>query len=227
VNCAVALPVHPGEAVCDPRRQGAAAVAGEKEDMSLDPKRTRPNRTWSPGVLGAVVVAPALVVAACGGTSSSTSSQGGGSSASPAAAGSGTTTVETHRGPLGTFLTDGSGRTLYLFEADHGSRPTCTGPCATAWPPFTAQGPVRAGGQVRAGMVATAHEADGAQQVTYAGHPLYFFAGDQGAGQTTGQGSTGFGALWWVVSPTGRAITDAPGGSSSGYGSSGYGSGGR
>lgn len=185
-------------------------VAGEKEDMSPIQKRT-----WSPVVLGVVVVAPALLLAACGGTSSSTSGQSAGSSASAASATSKTATVETHSGPLGTFLTDGSGRTLYLFEADHGSTSTCTGPCATAWPPFTAKGTVKAAGQATAGMVATAHQAEGAQQVTYAGHPLYYFAGDQGAGQTNGQGSTGFGAPWWVVSPTGKAITHGPGGAGS------------
>jgi hypothetical protein len=65
----------------------------------------------------------------------------------------------------------------------------------------------------------------GAQQVTYAGHPLYYFAGDQGDGQTNGEGSTAFGAAWWVVSPSGTAITHAATGGSTGTGSGGGGGG--
>ena len=52
----------------------------------------------------------------------------------------------------------------------------------------------------------TTKRADGSREVTYAGHPLYLFAGDSRAGQTTGQGSTGFGAPWWVVTPAGKAL---------------------
>ena len=74
-------------------------------------------------------------------------------------------------------------------------------------------------------MLGTTNRGGGVHQVTYAGHPLYYFAGDQGAGQTNGEGSTGFGASWWVVSPGGTAITHGSAGSTS-SGSSSGGSGG-
>ena len=48
---------------------------------------------------------------------------------------------------------------------------------------------------------------DGSKQVTYDGHPLYYFSGDSGPGTATGQGSDGFGAKWWLVAPTGSDVT--------------------
>jgi hypothetical protein len=59
--------------------------------------------------------------------------------------------------------------------------------------------------------------------VTYKGHPLYYFVADKTAGSTSGQGSDGFGAKWWLVAPSGSAITTSSGssgGSSSGSSSS-------
>ncbi len=178
--------------------------------------------------LGLVLAAPALLVAACGGTSGSTGPQG--ASTTTAGSSSQAAKVETHSGDLGTFLTDGSGRTLYLFAADHGATSTCTGACASAWPPFTTTGKPVASGQVNAGMLGTTSRAGGSRQVTYAGHPLYYFAGDTSSGQTAGEGSNGFGAKWWLVSPAGTAITHTSGAGSMPSGgsssSSGSGSGG-
>jgi hypothetical protein len=61
-------------------------------------------------------------------------------------------------------------------------------------------------GRVSAADLGTITRSDGAKQVTYNGHPLYYFAGDPKAGSTTGQGSDSFGAKWWLVSPAGAAI---------------------
>jgi predicted lipoprotein with Yx(FWY)xxD motif len=83
---------------------------------------------------------------------------------------------------------------------------TCAGACAQAWPPVTTTGTPKAGGAVKASLLGTTKRADGSREVTYAGHPLYTFAGDTKAGQTTGEGSNGFGAPWWVVSPAGKAL---------------------
>ena len=165
--------------------------------------------------LAALAVAGAMVLAACGGAGTSSSS-GSGSTPSDGSAKPGTSTtsnssgaasvVGTKTGSLGTFLVDGKGRALYLWEADHGSTSTCTGACAQAWPPLTITGPPKASGAVRGSLLGTTKRADGSREVTYAGHPLYLFAGDSRAGQTTGQGSTGFGAPWWVVTPAGKAL---------------------
>jgi len=160
--------------------------------------------------LAALAVAGAMVLAACGGSSTSSSSgsaAGDGAPAAGSAGGSGATSVVgTKTGSLGTFLVDGKGRALYLWEADHGSTSTCTGACAQAWPPLTITGPPKASGAVRGSLLGTTKRADGSREVTYAGHPLYLFAGDSRAGQTTGQGSTAFGAPWWVVTPAGKAL---------------------
>jgi predicted lipoprotein with Yx(FWY)xxD motif len=160
--------------------------------------------------LAALAVAGAMVLAACGGSSTSSSSgsaAGDGAPAAGSAGGSGATSVVgTKTGSLGTFLVDGKGRALYLWEADHGSTSTCTGACAQAWPPLTITGPPKASGAVRGSLLGTTKRADGSREVTYAGHPLYLFAGDSRAGQTTGEGSNGFGAPWWVVTPAGKAL---------------------
>jgi predicted lipoprotein with Yx(FWY)xxD motif len=64
----------------------------------------------------------------------------------------------------------------------------------------------KASGTAKASLLGTTTRSDGSREVTYAGHPLYYFAGDTAPGQTTGQGSDGFGADWWVVTPGGKAI---------------------
>ena len=160
--------------------------------------------------LAALAVAGAMVLAACGGagtSSSSGSAAGYGAPTAGSAGGSGAASVVgTKTGSLGTFLVDGKGRALYLWEADHGSTSTCTGACAQAWPPLTITGPPKASGAVRGSLLGTTKRADGSREVTYAGHPLYLFAGDSRAGQTTGEGSNGFGAPWWVVTPAGKAL---------------------
>ncbi|MDO8185373.1 hypothetical protein Q5424_06820 [Conexibacter sp. JD483] len=122
----------------------------------------------------------------------------------PASGGS-QATVKTASTPLGTILVDGQGRSLYLWEADSGSSSTCNGACAQEWPPLTTSGAAQASGGAKAGMLGTTRRSDGTTQVTYAGHPLYSFAGDTAAGQTNGQDSDGFGAEWYVLTPTGAA----------------------
>lgn len=157
--------------------------------------------------LAALALASALVLAACG----SSGSSGTSSSSTPAATSATSSArpasvVATKTTSLGTFLVDSKGRALYLWDADHGSMSTCSGACAQAWPPLTTSGTPKAGGKVKASLLGTTTRSDGSREVTYAGHPLYYFEGDSAPGQTTGQGSDGFGAPWWVVSPAGKAI---------------------
>ena len=68
-------------------------------------------------------------------------------------------------------------------------------------------------------MLGMTKRADGTTQVTYAGHPLYFFAGDSSSGAANGQGVDAFGAKWYVVAPNGAAITKQASGGSGGGGS--------
>jgi predicted lipoprotein with Yx(FWY)xxD motif len=162
--------------------------------------------------LAVPALAGALVLAACGGSSTSNSSgassapaYGGGAASAPSGAGN-ASVVSARTTSLGTFLVDGRGRTLYLWNADHGSRSTCTGACAQAWPPLTATATPKAGGAVKSSLLGTAMRADGSREVTYAGHPLYTFTGDTAAGQSAGEGSVAFGAPWWVVTTRGTAL---------------------
>jgi predicted lipoprotein with Yx(FWY)xxD motif len=177
---------------------------------------------------GAAVITAALLLAACGSSSSTTAS----SSSTPAAAASSSTqsqssssgslVIGTTKGAAGVYLTGASGRALYLWVADTNGKSHCSGACAAAWPPVVSSGTPTTSGSATAADVGLITRAGGKQQVTYKGHPLYYFAGDTGAGTTTGQGSNGFGAKWWLVAPSGTTITTSgsPGSSSSSSSSS-------
>lgn len=106
-------------------------------------------------------------------------------------------------------LTDGSGRTVYLWVADAAGRSRCTGACASVWPPVTTTGSPTAGPGLTAADLTTVARSDGARQLVYAGHPLYYFAADQSAGDSKGQGSGSFGAKWWELTAAGDPITPA------------------
>lgn len=176
-----------------------------------------------------VTVAAATVLAGCGspggyGSPGTTS----GSTSAPTSGASAPATIGTGSGSAGTYLTAGDGRAVYLFEADKSGTSTCSGPCASAWPPVLTTGAPQPSGSAKAADLGTVKRSDGSTQVTYQGHPLYFFVQDTKAGQTNGQGSPAFGASWWLVSPSGTALTSGGSGSTSSTGGSsggGYGSG--
>lgn len=188
----------------------------------------------------AALASTAVLISACGGgtsTTASTSAQAASTSTASASTAAAKTPVSntpvaiaTAKGSDGTYLTSG-GRALYLWTADSGGMSSCSGACASAWPPLRTSAAPSASRGVAASKLGTITRSDGSKQVTYDGHPLYYFAGDTGPGTTTGQGSDGFGAKWWLVAPSGSAITasaSASGasssGASSGGGSSGAGS---
>jgi predicted lipoprotein with Yx(FWY)xxD motif len=116
-------------------------------------------------------------------------------------------TVKAAQSSLGKILVDSKGRTLYLFKKDSGKKSRCYGDCAANWPPLKVSGKPTAGGGARASKLGTTRRSDGTRQVTYNGHPLYRFAGDGAKGDTNGQGLNAFGARWYVVSPSGGALT--------------------
>ncbi|HEY7397105.1 MAG TPA: hypothetical protein VH538_02290 [Gaiellaceae bacterium] len=115
-------------------------------------------------------------------------------------------TVTTARTGLGQIVVDGRGRSLYLFEKDVHGRSACTGTCAVYWPPLLTTGKPAAIKGAKASLLGSIRRTDGSRQVTYAGHPLYFFSGDTGRGQTNGEGLHDFGAGWYVLAPTGKKI---------------------
>jgi predicted lipoprotein with Yx(FWY)xxD motif len=171
----------------------------------------------SPVLRVAIPVATiALAAAACGSSSSAKTTP----AASAGKATGSSVTLDTKSGSAGTYLTDGSGKSLYEFASDSGSKSTCTGACVSAWPPLISSSAATPGSGVNAGDIGTLTRSDGSLQVTYKSHPLYYFSGDTAAGQTNGQGSTAFGAKWWLLSPAGDKITTSS--SSSGGGGYGY-----
>jgi predicted lipoprotein with Yx(FWY)xxD motif len=171
-----------------------------------------------------VALAAVALLAGCGSkssTSSSTTSGASSKSAGSSSYGSSKTTtsstssmssaamVKAAKVEPGTVLVGPNGRTLYLFEKDHGTTSACSGACAQAWPPLTTSGTPKASGAVKASLLGTTKRSDGTMQVTYAGHPLYYFQGDSAAGQSNGQGSKAFGAGWYVVTPAGKKIDES------------------
>jgi predicted lipoprotein with Yx(FWY)xxD motif len=110
---------------------------------------------------------------------------------------------------VGKVLVAANGRTLYLFTADKRKKSVCYGQCAGYWPPLIAQKPT-AGAGLKASLLGTAKRRSGKLQVTYGGHPLYFFAQDKKGGDVNGQGFVHFGGAWWVVSAAGKKITVKP-----------------
>lgn len=172
-------------------------------------------RIWFNGKqrgLGASLAITGVLAAACGGGGYAASAAGSGSSgyggsASPAPAQSApAAAVSVRNSSLGRILTDSAGRTLYLFEKDTAGMSTCYGSCAGYWPPATAAGPVHAGGGAVAASLTTTPRRGGGRQLTYAGHPLYYFVGDQKPGSVLGEGLKNFGGGWYVVAPSGKKI---------------------
>lgn len=153
---------------------------------------------------GFSLAAVAALAAACGGSSGSPSADTSTTatskaatsttaSASPSSAGSGSTLVlKTAKGSAGIWLTDSAGRTLYLYTKDKGTASGCYDACATEWPPLTTDQRVTVTGQYTVPSdLGSITRTDGAKQVTYGGHPLYYFKGDTAPGQIKGQGNGG------------------------------------
>jgi predicted lipoprotein with Yx(FWY)xxD motif len=128
--------------------------------------------------------------------------------------------VSTAKASLGPIIVNSKGRTLYLFEKDRNGKSACSGQCAVFWPPLITSGKPGVAGGASASLIGTTRRADGRLQVTYNHHPLYTFAKDKKAGQTTGVGVNAFGATWGAVSPAGANVqkpTNTPPSSGGGY----------
>ena len=174
------------------------------------------NRPLALLVAAAAVALVALTVASCGGNDDNHPV----AAAPPPKTPSGkAATIGVENSDLGKILVDSRGRTIYLFQQDSGTKSTCFGECANAWPPVRANGKPTVGSGLTASKVGTTARSDGKPQVTYNGHPLYLFDGDQNPGDTNGQGLSAFGAKWFVLSPAGDQITQQ---ASSSGGNGGY-----
>jgi predicted lipoprotein with Yx(FWY)xxD motif len=179
----------------------------------------RRTSTAGSGVLAVTAVA-AILLAGCGGSSKPNSSTSGSkeggyaTSTTKTSAAKSTAAAEAvvigvkSNAVLGKILAAGPKKlTVYMFASDHGSVSTCYGACATAWPPVITTGTPKAQGGAIAAKIGTITRSEGAKQVTYAGRPLYYYTPDSNEAAISGQGLNSFGALWWVMSPSGEVIT--------------------
>jgi predicted lipoprotein with Yx(FWY)xxD motif len=182
-------------------------MAGSAQDERNDMTHTR-FTTFSASV--AAVLLAVLLVAGCGSSSAAP--------AAPTTKGGRPATLGVADEDLGKILINSQGHTLYLFQNDTGTTSTCSGACASDWPPLRANGTPTVGSGANASIVGTTARSDGKPQVTYNGHPLYLFVDDQKAGETTGEGLNAFGGNWYAVSPSGNEVTGPPSNPGGGYG---------
>jgi predicted lipoprotein with Yx(FWY)xxD motif len=179
---------------------------------SLDASKQEPEMSLS-RVTAALFFLAAFVlfIAGCGGGSSSNSTSAG--SETSASSSGGTTVAAGSVAGLGTVLVDSEGLTVYEFAKDNGTTSSCYGACEQSWPPVIAKGKPTASEGATSSQLGTTKRKDGTIQVTYAGHPLYTFAGDSEPGEANGNGSTAFGGKWSAMSESGEAVSSAGGGS--------------
>jgi predicted lipoprotein with Yx(FWY)xxD motif len=94
-------------------------------------------------------------------------------------------------------FTNAQGMTLYHYSPDTPGASTCTGGCATIWPPLVLPAgtttPVAGKGVDGLGTIT---RSDGTVQVTYDKEPLYTFSGDMSSADAKGQG---VGGVWFAV----------------------------
>ena len=166
-----------------------------------------------PAIVGLTLI---LILAACSSAASSpsaseasTPSVAATESAAPSesapaesAPASGEASVLVADSDFGQILTDADGNTIYFFANDTEGVSNCAGDCLANWPPVEASGAPTAGDGVTAEL-GTMDRDDGTTQLTVNGFPAYFFAGDQAAGDTNGQG---VGDVWWVFGADGEPI---------------------
>jgi len=116
------------------------------------------------------------------------------------------TTVKVVGSQYGRVIADGKGEAFYLFDKESSKRSRCYGECARAWPPVLTKGKPRAGKGAKAKLLGTTKRRNGKRQVTYAGHPVYYYV-DDSPGTILCQNVDEFGGLWLVVKPNGKPVT--------------------
>ena len=145
--------------------------------------------------LASTMAAAALLLAAC--------SQAGSGSSSPSAGGIEVTLSQTSAGDA---LAGADGMTLYVFANDTGGTSTCTGDCGGTWPPLMGDGSDVVAGSGISGAFGTTTRDDGSLQVTHNGQPLYYYSGDEAAGDAKGDGIGGV----WSIATVGEAAASQP-----------------
>jgi predicted lipoprotein with Yx(FWY)xxD motif len=114
----------------------------------------------------------------------------------------GGTRVTSVKTSLGRVVSNHKGRVMFRFLRDTPNKSHCSAACRTFWPPVKSASKARAGRHISAAHLGRTSKG----QVTYYGHPLYYFVGDPHPGKTTGDGKKEFGARWYIVSTHGKAV---------------------
>jgi predicted lipoprotein with Yx(FWY)xxD motif len=176
-------------------------------------------RLLLPKLLIIAVACAGMLVAGCGGdddSDDSASTNGDTTEAAAAGGGYGSqgagggasaegSTIQLSDSQFGQILFGENDQAIYLFDKESGPKSECYGACAEAWPPVLTQGEPQAGDGVKASRLGTTERTDGTTQVTYNGHPLYYYA-HEGPGEVTCHNVEEFGGLWLVVDAAGDAV---------------------
>jgi predicted lipoprotein with Yx(FWY)xxD motif len=130
----------------------------------------------------------------------------------PAGASAARAEIKLHKTSVGTILVNSRGFTVYAFTRDPRNRDMCVSlhGCSSIWPAVTTTAKPIAGHGVKASLLGTINLRGGRKQVTYAGHPLYTYAGDSAPGETSYVNFAAFGGRWPAMNATGHEVTSAP-----------------
>lgn len=113
------------------------------------------------------------------------------------------TIITSGNSDFGTMLFNNVGQAIYIWELEESSTAECYSDCAKAWPPVLTTGEPRTMGDVNNKLLGTTKRTDGSTQVTYNGHPLYYYAHEK-AGEVKCHNVSTHGGLWWVIQPSGN-----------------------
>lgn len=166
---------------------------------------TASGRSWRPALIATGASALMLVVVAYAQASPQSARQGTRADTSARKI----AVLSTASTPVGTIVATGKGRAVYIFAADSKGKSRCDAACLVYWPAVIAPATVPSSLPGITGKVGVLKRNGGLRQLTINGWPLYTYKADTAAGSFAGQGSAGFGAKWWVVSPSGAQITKA------------------
>ena len=173
-------------------------------------------KTGSKFMLPAAAIAVALALSACGSSGAKTTVPSVTAPHAAPSTGSRNVGLRTAKRPTGRVITvrnsqygpilaDRRDHTIYLFTGDRSPASSCYGRCAAVWPPVLTRGVPSRSGRLHGALVTTRRR-DGAAQVTYDGHPLYYYTGDVSPGQILCQNVNEFSGTWLVISPTGKPV---------------------
>jgi predicted lipoprotein with Yx(FWY)xxD motif len=120
-------------------------------------------------------------------------------SATPSESGTKIVAADSH---VGTILLDATGQAIYIFDVERTNQPRCYDACANAWPPVLTNSVPQAGQGATGSLLGTTQRAEGTTQVTYAGHPLYFYA-HEGKHEVKCHDVFSNGGNWYAIQPDG------------------------